>query len=52
MIPPLVERCPRCGRVGPAGQYRPVTADIGAGYVVECPACGHRFKLLGDPRLT
>ena len=52
MIPPLVERCPHCGHVGPPRQYRPVADDTDGGRIVECPACQQRFKLLANPRLT
>jgi len=48
MIPPLVRRCPECGRVSLSHRFTAVSDDPS---VVECPACHHRFEPIDNPRL-
>ncbi|MFC7139480.1 hypothetical protein ACFQMA_06455 [Halosimplex aquaticum] len=50
MIPPLVRRCPECGKIGLAKSFAAVDGD--GDRRVECPRCGHRFGTVADPVLN
>ncbi|WP_459192584.1 hypothetical protein [Halosimplex sp. J119] len=68
MIPPLVRRCPECGKIGLVRSFAAVDGDsegdrrtesdadrptgIHGGNRVECPRCGHRFRTLANPVLN
>ncbi|ELZ22797.1 hypothetical protein C475_16886 [Halosimplex carlsbadense 2-9-1] len=49
MIPPLLRRCPDCGKTGLSRSFE--TVETG-GRIVECPRCGHRFEPIDRPTLN